>query len=577
MTLIQQLVKRGILGKEKATSLEFELKSSEKTEEELILEKEIVPETFLFTLKSESLKIPLKKIPGEEVPLGVLELIPEDAAKYYKMIPLAKVNKKVEIGMVYPENLKVQEALKFIGRRAKFSPKIVLISLTTLNNLLKQYKTLRGEVKRALTELEGELKGEKTETGPFEAPEFEKLVAEAPISKVVAVILRHAVEGEASDVHIEPTKEKLRIRFRLDGILHSSIFLPLRIHPAVVARVKILSNLKIDETRKPQDGRFSTKIDGNDIDFRVATFPTTLGEKVAIRVLDPTRGLTTFEQLGLEGRNLKVIKNALKKPFGLILTTGPTGCGKSTTLYAMLRILNKEEVNIVTLEDPVEYSIRGVNQSQVRPEIGYDFAQGLRQIVRQDPDIIMVGEIRDEETAALATHAALTGHIVLSTLHTTNALGAIPRLIDLGVRPFLISPTLNIVLAQRLVRRLCPHCKKKIKPPKEIEDVILKEIQNLSPATKKKLKIPHPLYIYQSSGCQKCLNKGYKGRTALYEVLEMTNKLAEIVLKEPSEAKITEEANRQEMITMRQDGILKVLRGITSVEEVIKVAEETQI
>ncbi len=577
MTLIQQLVKRGILGKEKATSLEFELKSSEKTEEELILEKEIVPETFLFTLKSESLKIPLKKIPGEEVPLGVLELIPEDAAKYYKMIPLAKVNKKVEIGMVYPENLKVQEALKFIGRRAKFSPKIVLISLTTLNNLLKQYKTLRGEVKRALTELEGELKGEKTETGPFKAPEFEKLVAEAPISKVVAVILRHAVEGEASDVHIEPTKEKLRIRFRLDGILHSSIFLPLRIHPAVVARVKILSNLKIDETRKPQDGRFSTKIDGNDIDFRVATFPTTLGEKVAIRVLDPTRGLTAFEQLGLEGRNLGVVKNALKKPFGLILTTGPTGCGKSTTLYAMLRILNKEEVNIVTLEDPVEYSIRGVNQSQVRPEIGYDFAQGLRQIVRQDPDIIMVGEIRDEETAALATHAALTGHIVLSTLHTTNALGAIPRLIDLGVRPFLISPTLNIVLAQRLVRRLCPHCKKKIKPPKEIEDVILKEIQNLSPATKKKLKIPHPLYIYQSSGCQKCLNKGYKGRTALYEVLEMTNKLAEIVLKEPSEAKITEEANRQEMITMRQDGILKVLRGITSVEEVIKVAEETQI
>jgi len=572
MSLIQQLVKKGIIEKEKATALEFEVKNLGKTEEELILERNIVPETFLFNLKSEFLKIPLKEMPDEEIPSAVLELIPEDAAEHYEIIPLARTEKKVEVGMVHPENFKAQEALKFLARRGKFSQKVFLITLTTFNNLLKRYKTLKKEVGRALEELETE--AEKVKVRPLEAPEFERLVAEAPISKAVAVILRHAVEGEASDIHIEPTKDKLRIRFRLDGLLHSSIFMPLTTHPAIVARIKILSNLKIDETRIPQDGRFSTKVDGKEIDFRVATFPTILGEKMAIRVLDPTKGLMDFEQLGLEERNLEVIKRAMEKPYGLILATGPTGCGKTTTLYAMLRTLNKEGVNIVTLEDPVEYFIEGVNQSQIRPEINYDFAQGLRQVVRQDPDIIMVGEIRDEETATLAIHAALTGHIVLSTLHTNSALGVIPRLIDLGIQPFLISPTLDIAIAQRLVRRLCPDCKKKVRPSKEIEEIILKEIEALPPQAKKNLQIPHPLSIYQTVGCKKCLNKGYKGRIALYEVLEMNDQLAEIILKEPSEAKISEAATQQGMITMKQDGILKALKGITTIEEVVKVAEE---
>ena len=574
MTLLQQLAKKGIVEKEKATSLEFEIKNSGKREEEVIINQGIVPEDFLFGLKSENLKIPLKKVAPEEVPLEVLEAIPEESARYYKMIPLAKKDNLFEIGMVYPEDLNAQEALKFLARQGKFDFQVFLITFTSLNNLLKQYRTLRREVSRALEELETELKKETLEIKLLKRAELERLVEEAPISKVVAVLLRHAVEGGASDIHIEPTREKLRVRFRLDGVLHSSLLLPLRVHPAVIARVKILSNLKIDETRIPQDGRFSTQIDEKDIDFRVSTLPTTRGEKIAIRILDPTEGLKGFEELGLEKRNFRVIQEAIQKPYGMILATGPTGCGKTTTLYAILNLLNKEGVNIVTLEDPVEYYIEGINQSQVRPEIGYEFATGLRHVVRQDPDIIMVGEIRDEETAALATHAALTGHIVLSTLHTNNALGVIPRLIDLGVRPFLIPSTLSLALAQRLIRKLCPECKKKIKPNLKIKDLILKEIDSLPPQIKKELKIPKPLMIYEAKGCKKCRFGGYTGRIGVFEILEMTSELGEIILKEPTETKILEEAIRQGMTTMRQDGILKVLAGTTSVEEILRVTEE---
>jgi type IV pilus assembly protein PilB len=299
-----------------------------------------------------------------------------------------------------------------------------------------------------------------------------------------------------------------------------------------------------------------------------------MGEKVAIRVLDPTTGLKSLVDLGLIDRNFQLVKKAMEKPYGLILATGPTGSGKTTTLYAILQILNKEGVNIVTLEDPVEYFIDGVNQSQVRPEIGYDFASGLRHVVRQDPNIIMVGEIRDEETAALATHAALTGHIVLSTLHTSNAAGVIPRLIDLGVKPYLISPTLSIAMSQRLVRKLCPDCKKKIKPPEEIRDLILSEVENFPANVKESIEIPKPLEIYAPQGCSKCGNEGYYERVALFEVLSMTDELSKISLKEPSDTEISKEAKRQGMMTMKQDGILKVLAGVTTIEEVLRVAEE---
>lgn len=573
MSLVQQLVQRGVLEKETALSLEYEIKSSGKKEEEFLLERRIVPEELLFDLKSKVLNVSVKKISPDEISLKTLELIPEESAKFYQMIPIGMKNDILEVGMVYPEDLKAKEALKFLARQGKFSYNIFLITPTDFREVLKKYRTLKTEVTAALEELETEMKVEKIER-PLAAEEMVRLAEEAPISKVVGVMLRYAVDSRASDIHIEPTREKLRARFRVLGILHSSIFLPLKILPAVVARVKILSDLRIDETRIPQDGRFSAKIEEKEIDFRVSTFPTSRGEKVALRILDPTLGLKSFDELGLTGRSFEVLKSSIKKPYGMILVTGPTGCGKTTTLYAILQGLNKEGVNIVTLEDPIEYYLDGINQSQTRPEIGYNFAQGLRHILRQDPNIIMVGEIRDEETADLAIHAALTGHLVLSSIHTTTALGVIPRLIDLGIKPYLISPALSIALAQRLARALCPLCKKKIKPSKEIEEMILKEIENFPEIIKKEINLPNPFSMYQPVGCKKCNQVGYSGRIGLFEVLKMTDLLGEIILKEPSEIKIMEEAKRQGMLTMKQDGILKVLEGITTIEEVLRVAEE---
>ncbi len=574
MNLLQQLVKKGIIDKQKAASLEYEIRTSGKTEEEMLLEKDIVSEDFLFELKSKNLKVPFVKTPPEKISSDVLKLIPEESVRFYKIIPLAKKDNTIEVGMVYPEDFKAQEALKFLAHQNKFSYKTFLITLSTFNTLLKLYRPLRKELGKALEQLETEFKVEKAKVQPMAEIEFKRLAEEAPIIKMVTVILRQAVEGRASDIHIEPTREKLRIRFRLDGVLHSSLFLPLKIHPAIVARIKILSNLRIDETRIPQDGRFSAKVDNKVIDFRVSTFPTSLGEKVVIRILDPSEGLkSSFKDLGLVQRNLKIVEEAIKKPYGMILSTGPTGSGKTTTLYTILQALNKEGVNIVTLEDPIEYFLEGISQSQVKPEIGYDFANGLRHILRQDPDIIMVGEIRDQETASLAVHAALTGHILLSTLHTSDALGAIPRLIDMGIEPFLIPATLNIVIAQRLVRRLCPFCKKKVRPNKEVQKLILKEINSLPTDIKKKIKIPRPFCIYEPTGCKKCNFKGLSGRIGIFEVLKMTNSLADIILKNLSKSEIQKEAKRQGMLTMKQDGILKVLGGITSIEEVLRVAE----
>jgi len=575
-TLIQQLVKKGLLDKDKAKSLEFKANSSNKKIEEIIIEERAVPENDLFKLKSEIQNIPLKRISSGDISLKTLELVPEDSARYYHMIPLIKRDNinLLEVGMVFPEDLKAQEALKFLARQGKFSFKVFLITLSDFNNILKKYRSLKKEVSRALEDLEVEMGKEKTKAVSPEAEDFERLAEEAPITKVVAVLLRHAVEGDASDIHIEAGRTKTRVRFRLDGILHASIFLPVRIHQAVIARIKILADLKIDETRIPQDGRFSTKISERAIDFRVSTFPTTLGEKVVIRILDPSKGLKTFEALGLNRRNLKIVQEATKRPYGMILSTGPTGSGKSTTLYAVLQTINKEGVNIITLEDPVEYFVEGINQSQVKPEIGYTFASGLRHILRQDPDIIMVGEIRDEETASLATHAALTGHVVLSTLHTTSAIGAIPRLVDMGVRPFLIPSTLSIAIAQRLTRKLCPYCKKKISPKGEAREFILSALKTFPEIVKKDVKIPKEIYIYKPEGCKRCKDTGYSGRIGIFEVLSMTNRLADIILKEPTESEILKEAKEQGMITMQQDGVLKVLDGLTSLEEVVRVAEE---
>ncbi|MBU3918581.1 GspE/PulE family protein [Patescibacteria group bacterium] len=574
MPLIDTLLKRGEIDKKIADEFKKKIESDEITEEELLIKEKVLPEEELFQMKSKELGIPLVKSLPKDISQEILEFIPRDSAEHYRMCPISKKDKKLIIAMVYPENLKAQEALNFLSRQKNFSYSVVLITISEFQEYLKQYQSLGREVRMALQELEQQLQatpGEKISTSSLD---IVKHKGEAPISKTVAVMLKHAVEGHASDIHVEPSREKTRIRFRLDGILHSSLFLPREVHPSIVARIKIVSKLKIDESRIPQDGRFSVIINGQSIDFRVSTFPTTLGEKVVMRVLNPANKLDKLEDLGLEASNLKLIKKAIQEPYGMILSTGPTGSGKTTTLYVILERLNKDGVNIVTLEDPVEYFIEGVSQSQIKPEIGYTFATGLRHILRQDPDIIMVGEIRDKETANLATHAALTGHIVLSTLHTNNAIGAIPRLTDLGVKPFLLPSTITVVMAQRLLRRLCPHCKKKVRPSVAIGKFIRDEIAKFPAKINEEYRFNKDFWIWEPAGCSQCGGKGYSGRTAVFEVLSMTKELADIILTNFIREEVEKEANRQGMITMRQDGVLKLLKGETSVDEVVRVTSE---
>ena len=577
MDVLQLLIQKGILDQAKAKELASSAAASGVSIEEALLSQKLVDEETLFSLKSEALKVPLKKIAAEEIPLRVLELIPEDSAKYYRMIPLGQQNKTLEIGMVSPEDAAAKDALKFLARQGNFTYTVSLISLFTFEALLRQYRNLKGEMTEALEALQKEVHDKLGEEGEVKSRALSRIVEEAPITKMVAVILRTAVEGGASDIHVEPTKDQVRVRFRFLGELHASLFLPKKVQEAILSRVKILSNMRIDETRVPQDGRFSAPIEGVNIDFRVSTFPTALGEKVAIRVLDPSKGLKKFEDLGLSGSNLAKVKAAIKKPYGLVLSTGPTGSGKTTTLYAILQILNQEGVNIVSIEDPVEYLVEGINQSQVRPEIGYDFASGLRQILRQDPNVIMVGEVRDKETASLVIHAALTGHIVLSTLHTNNATGVIPRLIDMGIDRYLIPSTLSIAVAQRLIRKLCDECKEKEKPTKAVFEMLKKEVEALPLDAKKyaePLILQKDFQIFAARGCKSCGSNGFKDRVALFEILSMTDELERIVLQDPSEKKIFDEAKRQGMTTLRQDGILKVLDGITTVEEVVRATEE---
>ncbi len=575
MDFIQFLAKKKILNKEKAFELREEAEKSGRKPEELILESGLISEEELFQLKSEFLGIPLKKGKAEKISKEALKAVPRESVEFYKMVPLKFAAKGVlEIGMVYPEDTQAQEALKFLARQEKFKPKVFLISPSDFQHYIEVYQSPDKEMEIALKALKKQASAEKAAAeDSLSSEKFKKLVEEAPIIKMVDVILRQAVEGKASDIHIEPSADRLKIRYRMDGILYPSLFLPITAHSAIVARIKILSHLKIDETRIPQDGRFSTKIGGKKIDYRVATFPTTLGEKVAIRILDPGEGKKTLPDLGFEDRDLDVVQRAVKKPYGMILSTGPTGSGKSTTLYTLLRILNKEAVNIVTLEDPVEYFIEGVNQSQVRPDINYTFAAGLRQILRQDPDIIMVGEIRDQETAALAVHAGLTGHLVLSTLHTTSAVGVIPRLVDMGVEKFLLPPTLNAIISQRLARVLCPFCKEKVKLQGDEKKYVLEKMKNIPQHALKKVNLKDPLYVYRPKGCEKCKFKGYSGRTGLFETIEMTPSLSSIISRRFSEEEVLKEARSQGMISMEENGILKALRGITSLEEIMRVAK----
>jgi len=456
-----------------------------------------------------------------------------------------------------------------------------LVSEASWDKVFKQYQKLEQEISSAL-EVKAKEEGDelievKTEIGDLTTDDINS----APVSRIVSVVIRHAVEARASDIHIEPFAKESRVRYRIDGILHTSLTLPKSIHNAVIARVKVLARLKLDETRIPQDGRIRLVINGREVDFRVSTLPLASSEKVVMRILDTVSGVQILENLGFNQIALNRIKEGIKKTSGMVLITGPTGSGKTTTLYSVLNILNQDGVNISTLEDPIEYEIKGINQSQVRPRIGFSFANGLRSLLRQDPNIIMVGEIRDEETAELSIHASLTGHLVLSTLHTNDSIGAVFRLLDMKVERFLLASTLKVIVAQRLARRLCEHCKKETILSEDARQEMIDELKNL-PEKVIKLELPNftkveDLFLnhklYQAVGCQRCENTGYSSRVSISEVLEINEKLKQMINDGDRNLNVETVRGMQDFISIKQDGIIKVLQGVTTMEEVLRVIE----
>ncbi|MDP3963920.1 MAG: GspE/PulE family protein [bacterium] len=578
-SFLEHLLEKKLLTPEAYTDVKKISDESHKDPTDIVLERKLIPEEALFEARAAFTGFPYRNMEGFQAKYETLREVPEEAARHYRFFPIKidRAAKVMEVGMVTPEDVGAHEALQFITMRMGLAPKIFLVSPQDFGEILKQYRTLKGEVEQALEELQHDLDAEKAkERAVAEAKKKqaeEKLGEDAPITKMVAVILKHAIEGRASDIHIEPIEKEVRVRFRVDGVLHTSIILPKQVHAAVIARIKILSTLKIDETRKPQDGRFHTRMENRKIDFRVSILPTVTGEKVVMRILDPIVGIKTFKDLGIQGHNLQLIESAIEKPYGMVLITGPTGSGKTTTLYSALGILNEEGVNISSLEDPVEYFIEGVNQSQIQPEVEFTFASGLRSLLRQDPDIILVGEIRDGETAELAVHAALTGHLVLSTLHTNDALGVFPRLIDMGIQPFLLPPSVLLAVAQRLVRRLCQDCKSTYDAPKEKEAAILRELAEISEEDRKLVSLTSPIKLWEAKGCKKCGHKGTKGRVGIYEMLAVTPQLEAIIIGGITEEKLRVEAKRQKMVTMKQDGFIKAMQGMTTLEEVLQTVE----
>lgn len=583
MDLLRLLVAKGLLKEEEISAVEQEVERTHISLEEVLGKHGIAAQQIL-SLKSESTRIPTRTLGTSKVAFDVLNYIPEDSARHYRFVPLGVADGILEVGVTDPDNLEAIDALNFISTKINLPYKLFLITESDLDKTLEMYKGLSGEVSEALTDLESAIqqgpvvKSEAEELAPdsdtvVSAKGGEQLIREdAPVTKIVATILRYAVEGNGSDVHIEPTREKVRVRFRVDGELMTSLLLPIKIHPALVARIKILASMRLDEKRKPQDGRFSATVLERRIDFRVSTFPTYFGEKVVMRILDTDRGVRPLEEMGLSPRNLGILTAAVKRPYGMILVSGPTGSGKTTTLYSLLNTVDREKRNVLSLEDPVEYSVEGMNQSQVRPEIGYTFANGLRTTLRQDPDIIMVGEIRDKETAQLAVQAALTGHLVLSTIHTNNAIGVIPRLIDMGVDPYLIAPTLIAAVAQRLVRTLCPNTGKKIPVEGSVKVMLEKQFEDLPQPYRKDIVMGQN--VFEAAASPSCPN-GTRGRTAVFEILQMDKEIEKLILSSPSESAIYTVAREQQgMLSMKEDAIMKAFEGIVPFEEVNALGED---
>lgn len=544
--------------------------------EEYLLEEHVISDEQLLQFKSQLMSVPSIDLRNVEIDPAVLGLIPEPIARRHLVIAFKKEKDGLQLAMFDPDDLETKE---FIKKKTGLPIKIFVSSRKSIDfGLSKYHSSIEDEFSNLIKEGGGAAVG-KTELEITDA--LKKMADQLPVIRVVDTLLEYAVFEKASDIHIEPTEENVVVRYRIDGVLHEVMTLPKIIHSALVARIKVLSNLKIDEHRLPQDGRFKIQKEDYSVSLRVSTIPVFDGEKVVMRLLDDSAQALTLEQLGFRASNLERIKNNIKKPHGALLVTGPTGSGKSTTLYSVLTMLNSRGVNISTIEDPVEYRIPGVNQMQVSPKIGLTFAMGLRALLRQDPNIIMIGEIRDAETAEEAVHAAMTGHVVLSTLHTNNAAGALPRLLDIGIEPYLIASTVNAVVAQRLVRVICPDCIQTIKLDEQTLKNIsmfnlekLMEVMIREGAVSKKIKSISELTFYKGAGCAKCAHTGYRGRVGIHEVLEVSVAIQQLIINRATTNSLQEKAEQEGMTLMWEDGFIKASLGVTTIDEILRVSKE---
>ncbi len=542
-----------------------------------LTEQNIVDDELLTHAIAQVSGVPYVNLTNSIIDQNILNLLPEDIAERFMAVPLAEVQNRLAVAMIDANNV---QAVDYLSNRIERPLKVFMASEDGVRHVLEQYRTDLSSVDEAAEASQVEAKQDADR-------EVKTIVQDSPISKALSTILEYAVKSRASDVHVEPLEGSLKIRCRVDGVLREIMQLPKSIEPALVSRIKILSNLKIDEHRTPQDGQFTVKVASKEVDLRIAISPVVWGEQVVIRLLDKTGNTFDLEQMGYAGRALRAIKKGIRRPNGMILTSGPTGSGKSTSLYALIQEIKDDSVNIVTLEDPVEYKINGVNQIQVNPDVGLTFASGLRSILRQDPDIVMVGEIRDSETANLAVQAALTGHLVFSTLHTNSAAGVLPRLLDMGIEPFLIASTVNTIIGQRLVRRVSPKRETYQSNPIETQN-ILTTVGHLLPQTSADVaRISQDLgykdlplagqnaYTLVKGVDTPQTPRGYSGRAGLYEVMDVNEEIQNLIVSHATSSEIQRKAQQQGMVTMRQDGYLKVLQGITTIEEVNRVTADT--
>jgi len=552
---------------------------------DLLLEKNLVSKDELNKLYAYILGTPFVDLSKETIAPEILKMIPEPIAKKYKIVAFDKSNGDLKVAMLNPGDL---QTIEFIKKKTGLSVTPCLTTEEGISSILKQYeKSLKAEFGDMIGEEgAGITKGAVVEKSDKKSDKkLSKEAEDLPVINVVDAIIKHAVLDSASDIHIEPDEKEVRVRYRIDGILHDAMTLPKKIMSGMIARIKVLANLKLDEHRLPQDGRFKIVNDDYKISFRVNILPIFDGEKIVMRLLDEGSKGLTLEKMGLQGKGLEMVHRQIKKPNGMILVTGPTGSGKTTTLYTIMDILNTPEVNISTVEDPVEYRMPRINQTQINSKIGLTFASSLRALLRQDPDIIMVGEIRDEETMEIAMHAAMTGHLVLSTLHTNSAAGTLPRLLDMGAEPFLVASTTNVVIAQRLVRKLCSECKVEYTLERKELDVMAKSfdldelLKVMSEDDQLKGSIDpkkgwEKIKFFRPKGCKMCNDEGYKGRLGIYEVLENSEEIEKLITQAASAETIEKKAIELGMLTMVEDGFVKAAQGVTSIEEVLRVTKE---